>query len=235
VKQFLVAACTAAIVLAAPVAASAATLGVSPAKPCYRAKEPSSMSGSGFTPYGAVNVAVNGTALKGSPLNADSNGTIGSSLMLGQLEGQQRKTVLATDVTNPALTASVSVLVSAVTVDVTPQDGIAGERVRIRARGFTTGKALYAHVRKKHGRVLRNVRLARLKGACRTGSVKRRLFSPHTRYGVYKVQFDTSRRYSPRAAVKSDYTVTISPISRGARASATTAATGSRELWAPAR
>ncbi len=212
-KQLLVAACTAATALAAPVAASAATLGVSPLKPCYRSGESFSMSGSGFTPNGPVNVTANGTALMGSPLNADAAGGIGSSLTLGQNTKQQRKQLVATDATDPTLTASTSVLISTVRVKVTPRDGAVGKRVRIRARGFTTGKTLYAHIRKK-GKVLRNVRLARLKGACRTASVKRRLFSPRTKDGVYKVQFDTNRRYSARAVVKSEYTVTIYPMQR---------------------
>jgi hypothetical protein len=215
VKPSLAATVAVAAALLAPVTASAATLSVSPVKPCYRAGESFSMAGSGFTPGGPVDVTVNDTPLTGSPLSADLNGAIGSTLTLGQATGQGRKTLKTTDVTDIGLTASVSVVISAVSVKVTPRNGAAGKRVRIKARGFTTGKTLYAHVRKK-GRVLRNVKLARVKGACGTASVKRRLFSSTTKSGVYKVQFDTNRRYSAKAVAKSEYTVPIFPMARDA-------------------
>jgi hypothetical protein len=219
VKQHLAALPVAALVLALPAASSAATLSVSPVKACYRSGEQFSMSGTGFTPNAPVNVAANGATLTGSPLGADAAGSITSSLTLGQNRSQQRKTLVATDVTNPALTASVSLLVSAVSVTVRPNNGAAGRRVRVSARGFTTGRTLYAHISRK-GRTLRNHKIARLSGPCRTGSKRKRLFAMNTPSGTYKVQFDTKRKRSSSTEVKSVYTVTIFPMAAGGRASA---------------
>lgn len=179
-----------------------------------------------------MNVAANNATLTGSPLTADAAGAIGSGLTLGQSRGQQQKTLVATDATNPALTASVSLLVSAVTVNVNPRNGAAGRVVRVSAQGFTTGPRLYAHVSKR-GRSTANFRVTHLEGACRKGSAKRRLFAADTPSGTYKVQFDTKRRRSSKTVVKSVYTVTIFPMAREGRASAASNG-GRRVVWTPA-
>jgi hypothetical protein len=229
VKLYLAALATIALALAAPAVASAATLTVTPVKPCYRAGEAFSIAASGYTASGFVNVTVNGATLTGSPLQADPTGALGSGLTLGQTKGEQQKTLVATDATDPTLTASASLLVSAVSVNVKPKNGGAGRKVRISARGFTTGKTLYAHVKK--GKVVRNLKIAKLKGACRVGSAKKRLFSASTKNGTYKVQFDTSRKLSKKTTVKSVYTVTIFPM---VRRSSAAAASNARVAWAPA-
>lgn len=227
-KQYLAALPIAALVFAVPAAASAATLSVSPVKDCYRSGESFTMNGDGYTPNGSVNVAANNQTLTGSPLGADPAGVIGSGLTLGQAKGQQKKTLVATDVTNPALTASVSVLVSAVSVTVKPNNGEAGRIVKIGARGFTTGKTLYAHITKK-GKSTANYRVASLKGPCRKGSAKRKLFASNTPSGTYKVQFDTKRKRDPKTEVKSVYTVTIFPMAKSGVANAASA--GPRVVW----
>lgn len=230
-KQYLAALPIAALALVAPGAASAATLSVAPAKACYRSAESFTMSGTGFTPSAPVNVAANNATLNGSPLNADPAGSISASLKLGQAKGQQTKTLVATDTTNPALTASASLLVSAVSVNVKPNNGAAGRLVRVSARGFTTGKTLYAHI-SKNGKSKANFKVAKLKGDCRKGSGKKKLFASDTPSGTYKVQFDTKRKRSSKTEVKSVYTVTIFPMVKGARASAA-AAGGRRVAWTP--
>lgn len=232
-KLSLAAACAVAAALVLPSAASAATLTIAPVKQCYRAGENFSMSATGFTPGAPVNVTVNGSTLDGSPLYADAAGTIGSGLTLGQRAGQQKKTLVTTDATNPALTASANLLVSAVAVNVKPKNGAAGRTVRIGARGFTTGKTLWAHVSKGR-KVIRNVKIGKLKGACRTLSAKRKLFAASTKSGTYKVQFDTARKLSDSTTVKSTYTVTIYPIVRSGRASAARSSGGATgAAWTP--
>ncbi|HEY6780137.1 MAG TPA: hypothetical protein VI111_04240 [Thermoleophilaceae bacterium] len=231
-KLSLAAVCAAVIVLTASAAASAATLVISPSKSCYRSGESFSMSATGFTPGAPVNVTVNGSTLMGSPLTADAAGGIGSGLTLGQRTGEQRKTLVTTDATNQALTASATLLVSAVSVNVKPKNGAAGRKVKIGARGFTTGKTLYAHISKGH-KLIANVRIGKLKGACRTAKAKRQLFAADTKSGTYTVQFDSARKRSSKTAVKSVYTVTIYPIVRSSRASAASAG-GGRAIWTPA-
>lgn len=232
-KPYLAALPIACLALAAPAASSAATLSVSPMKACYRSGESFTMSGTGFTPSAPVNVAANNATLNGSPLNADAAGSIASSLTLGQAKGQQRKTLVATDATNPALTASVPLLVSAVSVGVKPNNGAAGRLVRVSARGFTTGKTLYAHISKK-GKSTANFKITKLKGDCRKGSAKKKLFASNTPSGTYKVQFDTKRKRSSKTEVKSIYTVTIFPMVKSGRASAASAG-GMRSVWTPSR
>jgi hypothetical protein len=231
VKPSLAAACAVVAVLAAPAAASAATLTIAPVKQCYRSGESFSMTGAGFTPGAPVNVTVNGSALRGSPLTADGAGGIGSGLMLGQRSGQQRKTLVTTDATNPALTATATLLVSAVTVNVKPKDGAAGRTVKVGARGFTTGRTLWAHV-SKGGKVVRNLKIGALKGICRKVAAKRKLFAANTKSGKYKVQFDTARKLSSATTVKSTYTVTIYPLGNGSAAAAS-AAGPVGAVWTP--
>jgi hypothetical protein len=214
------------LALAVPASASAAELGVQPDKRCYRSGEQVSLGGTGFTPGGPVDVSVDGTPLTGSPATADATGSITGELTVGQRTGQKRKTYTATDRTNPALTASETLLVSALRVSVRPRSGVAGRRVKIVARGFTTGKRLYAHIVRRGTR--RNVQIARLKGACRKATARKRLFGPNTPSGRYRVQFDTRRRYSASTRVYIRFNVDIFPSARGATAGAEAAAASAR-------
>ncbi len=231
-KLFLAAVCAVICTFAVPAVASAATLTITPAKKCYRSGESFSMAAAGFTPGAPVNVTVNGSTLTGSPLVADGAGNIGSGLMLGQRVGQQQKTLVTTDATNPALTASASLLVTAVAVNVKPKNGAAGRTVKIGARGFTTGKTLWAHI-SKGGKTVRNVKIGKLKGACSKVAAKRKLFVSSTPSGTYKVQFDTVRKRSSKTTVKSTYTVTIYPIVKSGSASAASAGGSAGAIWTP--
>lgn len=194
----------AALVLAAPAAASAATLSVD--KPCYGAGERVQFSGTGYTPNGSVALSVSGQQLGLS--SANPVGEVALSLGAPAIDGKQRTdTFTATDQANLSLTASVPVLLTSLDVKVTPKNGDPSNPKRIVARGFTTGTNLYAHVRR--GKSRRNVRVGRLKGACKTLDVKRRLFSPDAKPGVYKVQFDARRTYSASTAPQVGFLVTV--------------------------
>jgi hypothetical protein len=217
VKPF-VALTAALLALAVPATASAAELGVQPAKKCYRSGEQVLLGGTGFTAGGLVDVSVDGAALQGSPATADATGSIGGELTLGQRTGQKRKTYTATDRTNPALTASDTLLVSALSVNVKPRSGAPGRRLKIGARGFTTGKRLYAHIVRKGKR--RTVGIGRLKGACRKATARKRLFASSTPSGTYRVQFDTRRRYRASTKVRVRFNVNIFRVARPATASA---------------
>lgn len=194
----------AALVLAAPGAAPAATLSVD--KPCYGAGERVQFSGTGYTPNGSVALSVSGQQLGLS--SANPVGEFAASLGAPAIDGKQHTDIFtATDQTNLSLTASVPVLLTTLSVKVTPKNGDPSNPKRIVARGFTTGTTLYAHVRR--GKSRRNVRIGRLKGACKTLDVKRRLFSPDAKPGVYRVQFDAKRRYSANATPQFGFLVTV--------------------------
>jgi hypothetical protein len=201
------------VLLADPAAAGAAQVGVLPNKPCYRSGESLLIGGTQYSPNTSVRITSDG-AFIGS-VTADQNGAFQGTLRVGQRRGERSKTYTATDLSNPANAASTTLRVTALDVTVRPRSGRPGRRVRVNARGFTTGTRLYAHIVRRRYR--RNVRVGRLKGACRTLGARRRIFRRGTKPGTYTVQFDTRRRYSRRTAVRVRYRVVIF---RRARASA---------------
>jgi hypothetical protein len=204
----------AATALAAPATTSAATLSVD--KPCYGAGERVQFSGGGFTPNGSVALSVSGQQLGVG--NANPVGEFAADLGAPAIDGKQRTDVFtATDQTNLALTASVPVLLTSLNVAVKPKNGNPGKLKRIVARGFTTGKILYAHVRRQGTK--RNIKIGRLKGPCKTLTVRRRLFSLDAKTGVYKVQFDTRRRFAAATTPQVGFVVTVFPLVRPAAAS----------------
>jgi hypothetical protein len=187
--------------------ASAATMTPSPAKSCYRTDEAVNLKGAGFTPNNQVSISRDGMVFP-EKLTTSPAGEFVGALTLRQGTGQSKRRYMATDVANPALTASLSLLVSAVEVKVRPDTGTPGKLLRIGARGFTTGKTLYAHIVRK-GRS-RNERIGRLTGPCSKLVARKRLFTKKTKVGSYRVQFDTKRRYDASADVRYAFTVEIS-------------------------
>ncbi|HEX2161993.1 MAG TPA: hypothetical protein VHF88_09260 [Thermoleophilaceae bacterium] len=201
--------------LAGPATALAATLSVD--KACYGAGERVQFSGGGYTPNGAVALSVSGRQLGVGSANAVGEFT--ANLAAPEIDGKRRTDIFtATDQANLALTASVPVLLTSLNVAVKPRNGDPSKPKRIVARGFTKGRTLYAHVRR--GKVKRNLRVGRLKGPCGTLSVKRRLFPPGAKPGLYKVQFDARRRYSASTTPQMAFMVTVFQTVRPARASA---------------
>jgi hypothetical protein len=186
------------LALAAPAGASAASLNVTPEKRCFSHGESVNLIGSGFTPSTSASITRDG-ALLGS-LPTDAFGAFNGVLTLAQNSGRQTKTYTATDGATDTLTASDQITVSSVRVGLRPSNGAPGRIMRITARGFTTGKTLWAHVVK--GRSKRHLKLGRLKGACGNLETRRRLLRPNASLGVHTIQFDTFRRYNPRRPVK---------------------------------
>src|SRR3954452_25125005 len=134
---------------------------------CYRAGESVTVTGGPFTPSGAVGLSLDGAPLAG-PFTAGPTGSLTAQLRApapGRDE-QRPFRVAASDRQRPALSGSVSPLVSRFGVTVRPSGGRPGARRRIAARGFTGGGTLYAHV-VRHRRKA-TVRLGRLEGACGT-------------------------------------------------------------------
>lgn len=200
--------------LAFPSAASAASLTVSPQKRCYGSGESVSFLGTGFTPTtdplnpNQVNVTRPGANV--GLLNVDANGAFNGVLGVRLDSGRETRTYTATDLADPSITASAQITVSSVLVRLRPINGAPGRRLRINAHGFTTGKTLWAHVRR--GRSGRNIKLGRLKGACGNLKTRRRLLPQNAAVGVYTVQFDTFRRYDGREKnrpVRDRYTITV--------------------------
>lgn len=203
------------VLLAAPTAASAASLNVN--KPCYGPGEQVKFSGGGYTASGPVSLSVAGRQL--GVTNANQVGEIAASIPAPSIKSKQRTDLFtATDQTNLSLVANVPVRLTSLNVKVTPKNGDPSKAKRIVARGFTSGKTLYAHVRR--GSSKRNVRVGKLTGACKTLDVKRKIFLPNAVAGVYDVQFDTKRTYSAKTAPQVAFLVTVFHTFRPASASA---------------
>lgn len=206
----------AALTIALPASAEAAALALAPVKACYRTGETVSLSGSAFSPAANASVAIDGQALGTVP--TDAAGNLATPLTFGRFSGVGQHAVTATDSANAANVGSVAFTASAVTVRVRPESGRPGRRLRIRATGFTTGKRLWAHILRPGFR--RNVRVGRLRGPCRRGNVRRRIFNPDAASGRYTVQFDTKRRYSRRTTVRVRFRVRVRRASGAASAAA---------------
>jgi hypothetical protein len=197
---------TACLVLAMPASALAAGMTATPAKSCYRAGERVSVLGTGFTPNGTVSISRDSTTIGSA--STDAAGNFSGTLTLGRRSGSGLNTYLATDSANPAVTASLPLTVSALSVRMRPRRNFRPNvRFRISATGFTTGRTLWAHV--KRGRSVRNVRVGRLRGACRKIRTRRRLLPRGAATGVYTLQFDTSRRYRARRPVSYDFRLSV--------------------------
>jgi hypothetical protein len=209
----------ASVTLAAPATASAqATLTVDPVRPCYLEQQQVFLTAQGFTPNQMVDFTRDGNLVES--VATDAAGTFQGTLTLpGLIMGQRPLTYVATDKTDPARTAQVRLLTTAVDVRVTPRAGPPNRLLRIRARGFRSGKTLWAHVRRVKrrggGRVRsRTVRIGRVRSPCWRTNVRRRLFRRGAPAGRYRVQFDTFRRYKPNRRIEyDDLSVTITRAS----------------------
>jgi hypothetical protein len=207
-----------AVALVVPATASAASLSVN--EKCYGPGEEVAFSGVGFTPNGPVALSVGGQQLGVGKVNPI--GEFEVSLAAPDIDGKQRTdTFTATDQTDLSLTASAPVHLTSLNVKVTPKNGNPAKAKRVVARGFTTGKVLWAHVRR--GKAKRNVKVGKLKGACKTLDVKRKLFLANAKDGVYHVYFDTKRKYSAKTRPQVGFEVVVFHTFKPASASSASA------------
>ena len=204
-----------ALALVAPATASAATLSVD--KSCYGPGDEVAFSGVGFTPNGPVALSVSGQQLGVGTVNPV--GEFEVSLSAPDIRGKKRTDVFtATDQTDLSLTASTPVLLTSLNVKVTPTNGNPAKAKRVVARGFTSGKVLWAHVQR--GKNKRNVKVGKLEGACKTLDVKRKLFKADAKDGLYSVHFDTKRKYSKKTIPQISFQVVVFHTFKPASASA---------------
>ena len=215
-----------AFALAAP--AQAATLVGD--KACYQEGEPVKMIGTGFTPNGAVNFSRDNQAF--GAVMAGPTGAVNVTGAAPRISPARERTFVleARDAANPAIVARINPLATVFDVSVKPLRGNPARKRRISARGFTAGKTLYVHVRRR-GKG-RNIRLGKLKQPCGTKKLRKRIFKPKAKTGTYKVQFDTRRKYTSKAFPKVTFNVTIFRIFRPSVASA---AFATSERWVRVR
>jgi hypothetical protein len=190
--------------LLVPAAASAATL--TPLKPCYLTstdevskeirREPVAFGGSGFTPGGLVDLALDGKLQR--TVQADPAGNLPAQVLDAPYRhrGQHPFELSATDRASPANTVDALSNVTAFDVGIRPSTAAPSSRVRFRGRGFTQPGAVYAHYL-YHGRVRKTVTLSKQPAApCGTFSVKRRqipVLKP--KLGQWLLQIDQESTY----------------------------------------
>jgi hypothetical protein len=186
-------------------AAQAATLTATPAKACYLSGEQAIVDGVGFTPNGDVNAAFAGLS---TTVFADPAGAIGLRLMFPGVKGVKTLAVSATDVTNPALTATLNLTATNLHVDVNPTHAKPGKKLRVKGYGLLAGKKVYMHVRGPH-HYKSDTKVATAKAPCGTFKTHRQIVSKSAAAGKYKVRFDAKKKFSKHTTPQAGGTLTV--------------------------
>jgi hypothetical protein len=197
-----------------PGAAHAAAL--TPIKACYVTstdggsgairREPVQFAGSGFTPGGLVDIAVDGAVQR--TVQADPAGNLPAQALDApyRRKGQKEFRLTATDQANTANTAEAVSNVTAFDVSIKPSTAAPSSRVRFAGRGFTQPGTVYGHYLFR-GYVRKTVKLAKHPQApCGTFKVKRRQIPVRKpRLGQWTLQIDQDKKYRrapERGAIK---------------------------------
>jgi hypothetical protein len=185
--------------------AQAASLTAIPAKACYVSGEQTEVDGTGFTPNGAVGATFAGLS---TTVFADPAGAIGLQLTFPGVKGIKTLPVTATDVTNPALTATLNLTATRLHVDVNPTNAKAGKKLRIKGYGLLSGKKVYMHVRGPH-HYKSDTKVAKTKAPCGTFKTHRKIVPASARPGKYKVRFDAKKKFSKQTTPQTGGTLTV--------------------------
>jgi hypothetical protein len=185
-----------AAVAAAPAAASAATIAVN--KPCYSVGTGSSIViiGSGFTSGDTIDL--NGQEIFATGTVGPA-GTFAASTAIPPVAltgpGAKRFTITATsEATNTEL-ASTSFQIASFAVATKPQRAKPHTKVSFSFSGFPARRPIYGHFI-LHGKLRVTKRYGTATGACGMLKVRSDLYpGSKVRYGTYRVQFDTSKRF----------------------------------------
>ena len=205
-RRVMTAITVATVGLAATAAADAATLALDPAKTCYLKGEQATLSGTGFTAGGSVNVSVDGN--DEGVLTADTAGNFAVQFnFVGELNAVKSHPITATDATNPAITATLPFVATTQQVALRNRNGKPGKKSKMRGYGFVFGKKAFMHVR-GHG-IKSNKFLARTEAPCGTFTVKKAFVPSSAPVGVYRVQFDHKKAYKKKRAGSIAYELTV--------------------------
>jgi hypothetical protein len=198
--------------------AQAASLSINPAKACYVSGESPTVAGAGYTPNSTVTAAFAGQT---ATFDTDPAGNTGLILHFPGVKGIKTLGIAVTDNANPALTASLPLLVTRLHVDVNPAKATAGKKLRVKGYGLLGGSKVYMHVRGPGG-YRADKRIATSHAPCGTFKTHRKLVPAGVRSGKYKVRFDAKKKYSKKTSPQTGGTLTITRTFHavGARAAA---------------
>jgi hypothetical protein len=192
-------AAAAALVPAAPAAAEGAAVTFD--RLCYD-NVPGQMmtiTGTGFAPGDAVDLTST-AGVPWAPVTADANGGFTVQLAVPSISpagpGERSFQLWASSAWAPAMSATSSFMVANFAVATQPAQAQPGKIVQISFSGFPSGQPIFGHYVRR-GKVRATKRYGIASGPCGTLKTYARIFpGKNPRPGTYRVQFDTSRRYT---------------------------------------
>jgi hypothetical protein len=194
VRSLLVAA---GLLLALPAVAQAATL--TAGKSCFKNGTKARLVGTGFAPESPIRFTVNGRTLTAN-VTSDAAGDVEVTYSPPDTRTERRLTIRATDSEDTSARTTIYVTRKRrVTADPDSAPDVEKWRAVFGIYGFGAGRA-YIHYVNPKGRFKRTVALGRLRGPCGRLQTDRRRVLPfdNPQYGLWKLQFDTRRRYDKR-------------------------------------
>jgi len=182
------------LLLVLPAAADAATLEAG--KSCYFNDQRAQLSGSGFTPDSQVSFRINGRLLS-QTVSSDAAGDFQVVYDPPRADTQRKLVIRATDVSGES--ARTRIFASArrrVTADPDRSSNVRTWQAVLSLFGFGDGKA-FIHYLNPNGVLKKTVRLGKLRGPCGRLKTGERRVMPfdNPQFGVWRLQFDTRRRY----------------------------------------
>jgi hypothetical protein len=175
------------------------------------------LAGSGFTPNASVAIR---TSSPSDPVvrdlttvRADGAGNVPTTRLdppslRSASTVEQVFTLVATDLANPANTATATFTQVRFGFDAKPSTGRPTRKVTYTARGFLPGKPVFAHFR-FGGITRRDVRLGVASSPCGIVSRKMRLLPTKTRFGTWTVYMDQIPTYSKKTILQAKGTLFI--------------------------
>jgi len=182
------------LALAAPAAADAATLDAN--RSCYGNAGLAQLSGSGFAPDSPITFTVNDRELR-QTVTSDAAGDVLVRYDPARTRIERRLVIRATD--SEGESARTRIFVSPqrrVTADPDSSPNVRTWRAIFKLFGFGDGRA-FIHYVNPNGVHKKTVRLGKLRGPCGRLKTDERRVMPfnNPQFGVWRLQFDTRRRY----------------------------------------
>jgi hypothetical protein len=189
------------LLLALPAVSDAATLDAG--KSCYFNNNLARLSGSGFAPDSPITFTANGKRIAQSG-SSNSAGDFLVDYDPRHTNTERKVVIRATD--GEGTSASTTVYVTRkrrVTADPDSAPNVRTWEAVLRLFGFGRGRA-YIHYRNPKGNLKKTVRLGRLHGPCGRLKTEKRRVMPfdNPAFGVWRLQFDTHRRFDKDRARK---------------------------------
>jgi hypothetical protein len=195
---------TAAVATAAALALAAAALAapaptVTTDQPCYLQGGDVDFAGIGFPARARYRVTLAGRQVAAGTVT--QFGAVGDSFRAPALATGVGERAFALAVAAGGHSASTQVYISRFSARFQPTTGDPNTLlVRFHLFGFGRARTLYLHYLGRRGRLRTTVKLGATRGACgRLETARRRLFPFRPGTGTWRLQFDSSRRYSRKA------------------------------------